>query len=206
MKKLTTLTGPSCAGKSTLECMMVERGCAKAISTTTRSPRAGEVDGVDYYFVSKERFASMKLCNMFVEHVEFGEHSYGLSVPELNRLYTLSNHVVVVCEPVGASQIKSWARSQPGVVLTSVFVDNPSQVIADRFLRRVVQDAINSNGSAMNSVITSYSKRMAMMIDMEPTWRNASSEITYDLTFKTFDESNCTDVADILCGVASTVE
>src|SRR3569832_2784359 len=142
MKKLTTLTGPSCAGKSTLEKMMAERGCMKAVSTTTRSPRAGEVDGVDYYFVSKEKFLTMATLDMFIEMVKFGEHHYGVTVAELERLWMDGEHVVLVCEPVGAEQIQKWAKKRPDVQLTSDFIDNPTSVIADRFLRRFGGDLL----------------------------------------------------------------
>src|SRR3569623_2214195 len=105
MKKQTTLTGPSCAGKSTLEKMMAERGCMKAVSTTTRSPRAGEVDGVDYYFVSKEKFLTMATLDMFIEMVKFGEHHYGVTVAEMGRLWMDGEKVVLLSEPVGAEKI-----------------------------------------------------------------------------------------------------
>lgn len=209
MKKLTTLTGPSCAGKSTLEAMMVERGCAKAVSVTTRAPRAGEVDGVDYYFVSNDKFNTLKVCNMFVEFVQFGDQQYGLTTTELKRLYMSCDHVVVVCEPIGAAQIKRWARSeQGGILLTSVFVDNPSSVIAERFLRRVIADATSTATlQTSEKIIKSYSKRMAMMIDAEPLWRNPSSSgLTYDLTLPTFDETNCSDIANLLCGAPAIIE
>lgn len=208
MKKLTTLTGPSCAGKSTLEKMMAERGCMKAVSTTTRAPRKGEQDGVDYYFVSKEKFLTMATLDMFVEMVKFGEHHYGVAVAELERLWMQGEHVVLVCEPNGAEQIQKWARRRPDVQLTSVFIDNSSAVIAERFLRRVIDDAMKAAvtpGMDYNKTIDSYAKRMAMMINTEPTWRipaysPAPNGLKYDLVFESFDSTNDTRIADILCG------
>src|SRR3569832_428159 len=167
MKKLTTLTGPSCAGKSTLEKMMAERGCMKAVSTTTRSPRAGEVDGVDYYFVSKEKFLTMATLDMFIEMVKFGEHYFGVSVAELVRLWRDGVHVVLVCEPGGAEQIQNWAKKRPDVQLTSVFIDNPTSVITDRFLRRFGGDLLAAEVEQDSErVINSYAKRMAMMVNV----------------------------------------
>jgi len=206
MKKLTTLTGPSCAGKSTLEKMMAERGCMKAVSTTTRSPRAGEVDGVDYYFVSKEKFLTMATLDMFIEMVKFGEHHYGVTVAELERLWMDGEHVVLVCEPVGAEQIQKWAKKRPDVQLTSVFIDNPTSVITDRFLRRFGGDLLAAEVEQDSErVINSYAKRMAMMVNVEPTWRIAAYNslqggLRYDLVFESFDQSNDTRIADILCG------
>lgn len=53
-RTLVTLTGPSCTGKSTVARKLVELGFVELISTTTRTPRQGEVEGVHYYFRSKE--------------------------------------------------------------------------------------------------------------------------------------------------------
>lgn len=210
MKKLTTLTGPSCAGKSTLEKMMVERGCMKAVSTTTRAPRAGEIDGKDYYFVSKDKFALMHGEGMFIESVQFGDQNYGVSVAEIEHLFRQGDHIVLVCEPVGAEQIQKWARTRPDILLTSVFVDNPSSVISDRFLRRFNDDVTTAkilrDQSMLDKTIASYAKRMAMMINTEPTWRipaysPAPGRLTYDLVFESFDETNDDRIANLLCGV-----
>lgn len=205
MKNLTTLTGPSCAGKSTLEKMMVERGAMKAVSITTRSPRVGEIDGVDYYFISKAKFATMQECGCFVECVQFGEHAYGLSTAELNRLYALGSHVVVVCEPIGAAMIQRYCKEDPTITLTSVFVDNPSSVIADRFLKRAIDDAAGAKTSEdRKKFFDGYAKRLAMMINVEPNWRtaayNASSALPhYDMVFETFNETNAERIANLIC-------
>jgi guanylate kinase len=210
MKKLTTLTGPSCAGKSTLEKMMVDRGCMKAVSSTTRTPRAGETDGVDYYFMSKDKFLLMATEGMFIEVVRFGDQHYGVSVAEIERLFMNGDHVVLVCEPNGAEQIQKWARARPDIQLTSVFVDNPTSVISDRFLRRFHQDVQATMGDydpqVTEKVYAAYAKRMAMMVNTEPTWRipaysPAPGRLAYDLVFESFDSTNDDRIANILCEV-----
>jgi guanylate kinase len=55
---LITLTGPSCAGKTTLEDRLIKAGFDRVISNTTRAPRRGEIDGVHYHFRTPEWFAN----------------------------------------------------------------------------------------------------------------------------------------------------
>lgn len=214
MKYLTTLTGPSCAGKSTLEAMMVERGCIKAISTTTRKPRATETDGVDYYFVTKETFRTMKDCAMFIESVEFGEHSYGVTTTELHRLFEKSDHVILVCEPNGAQQIRAYCAQTTDISLRQVFVDNPMSVIAERFLHRVVEDtigaAVTNDTDRVKAIIHAHANRLAIMTSVEkdwvadaygfyhPTFLGTGTGFCYDQVINRFDEVNSTQVADSL--------
>ena len=191
MKRLTTLTGPSCAGKSTLERMLAERGAQRAISTTTRAPRNGEVDGVDYYFVSQDEFATLRECGMLVECAKFGDHWYGLSIAELDRVFAQGDHVVAVCEPVGANRIKEYCASRDDIRLREVFVDNPLDVINDRFLKRFYEDmrkaAMLRQGDP-KMITARYAKRLTVMQTTERAWREELH--LYDLYLPRFDEFN----------------
>lgn len=217
MKLLTTLTGPSCAGKSTLETMLVARGCLKAVSTTTRAPRAGEQDGVDYYFVSQTKFHTLKECGMFIEHVQFGDHWYGVTTAELERLWQQGEHVILVCEPVGAKQIRAWAADRQDVQLRQVFVDNPESVINDRFLRRFYEDiraaSMLRDQTLFEKTLATYAKRLSVMQGTERTWvleaydcahpdasrlSHDQKGFRYDTVIERFDEFNANEVADDL--------
>ncbi len=110
---IITITGPSCAGKSTLERLLVKRGIAvNAISTTTRPMRTGDVQGESYYFVTREGFEQGLALGNFVEHVEFGGNYYGLSVSEIMRVAERSKPIAVVCEPIGQKQISSLLQGK----------------------------------------------------------------------------------------------
>lgn len=217
MKRITTLTGPSCAGKSTLESMMERRGCMKAVSTTTRAARAGEKEGVDYYFVSANAFDIMNNCGAFVECVQFGEHWYGLSTAELERLFTGGDHIVLVCEPVGAKQVAKYCRSRPDILLRSIFVDNPESVISDRFLKRAFDDmlaALREGDGSHQRVKAAYAKRLQIMTTIERGWiaeahgdahpnrrpLHAIDHLAfkYDVLLDRFDETNAEDVTCLL--------
>lgn len=77
--KLMVLSGPSGVGKGTIvDRLLKERAnCALSISCTTREPRAGEKDGVSYFFISREKFESMIAENGFLEYSEHFSNYYG---------------------------------------------------------------------------------------------------------------------------------
>lgn len=184
MKKiLTTLTGPSCAGKSTLEKMLAEKGCLAAVSTTTRPPRVGEHDGIHYYFLDNDAFNAQAAEGGFIECVRFGEHQYGVSVAELERQWEQGDHVVLVVEPNGAKQIREWARTRPDVRLQQAFITNPPATIAERFLRRYHQDmpSRGSDTGSMSDIVTrNYTHRLAMIMTGEQQWvRDAAEDAKY---------------------------
>ncbi len=94
MKKglLIILSGPSGVGKGTVREYIVKTNKVDitfSISMTTRKPRAGETDGVEYYFVSEEEFQKHIDNNDFLEHASFVGHSYG--TPKV-AVYELCNH------------------------------------------------------------------------------------------------------------------
>ena len=215
MKRLITLTGPSCAGKSTLEARLEQMGASRAVSTTTRAPRAGERDGVDYYFVSLSKFLTMKHCEMFVESAKFGEHYYGLAVAELERLHMRGDHVIFVCEPQGAKQIRKYCARSPGVGLYQVFVDNPQPVIIARFLERFLQDYEHAKATGSSDAVArlkdAYNKRAVSSGGAErgwiaeayfsahPTYREwDDTHFRYDRLIERFDESNIDEIATSL--------
>ena len=198
---IVTLTGPSCAGKSTLAKMLVKRCFSNAISTTTRQPRAGDVDGESYYFVTREGFEQGVALGNFVENVEFGGNYYGLSVPEVMRLKEEGKPIVVVCEPIGQKQIAAWCKAN-GFPIFSVFVDNPEQVIAQRFISRLSEEAMQGLGID-EKTIGSYAGRMKEMMTTERCWvGEAWAGDIYNLRVSEFNEANCDEIADIVAGIA----
>lgn len=205
MKRITTLTGPSCAGKSTLEDLMVTRGCLGAISHTTRQPRIGEENHVDYYFIDVVTFKRLRAQGEFIEAVQFGEHFYGVSKAEIKRQFNNGDHIILVCEPNGAKQISEWAKTRQDFKLTSVFIDSPESVTADRFLRRTFDSILNSALSGklqQEKAFKTAAERMVIMGGIEKGWRAEAygqahprnrdeiSAFKYDVLIEFFDASN----------------
>lgn len=76
---LVVISGPSGVGKGTIARLIVERDSnfALSVSCTTRSPRKGEEDGIDYFFISRERFEQKKKAGGFLEYSEHFGNDYG---------------------------------------------------------------------------------------------------------------------------------
>jgi guanylate kinase len=194
---IVTLTGPSCAGKSTLEARLRKVGFTNVISTTTRSPRAGEVDGQSYYFVSREDFVRGRDAGAFVENVDFNGELYGISSAEIRRVADLGRPIVMVVEPEGLRQVRRYGFDH-GWAMLHVFVNNPPKVIASRFLNRVAADlalALTTEKTAV--VIESYSKRLAVMLSDEQHWEEDLGDDCH-LLLRVFDESNVEDVVGLI--------
>lgn len=103
MNKVFAIIGPPSSGKSTLvKRLLTDFGIPAMVSHTTRAPKAGEIEGVDYYFVDKSRFAQQ----VFVERVTYSGEYYGLSKFEV--LQKLKNHAISVVDisPDGLEQMK----------------------------------------------------------------------------------------------------
>jgi guanylate kinase len=83
------ISGPSGAGKSTILKRLLEEYPDKfgfSISHTTRSPRAGEENGREYHFVTKEEFLDLIDKNGFIEHAQFGGNHYGTSIKTVEEI------------------------------------------------------------------------------------------------------------------------
>jgi guanylate kinase len=121
--KVFVITGPSGVGKGTLIKLLRERLPEIALSTsaTTRAPREGERDGVDYHFLSSEEFARRADANDFLEHAAYSGNRYGTLRSEVERRLDEGESVVLEIEVQGARQVRA---AMPEAVL--VFIAPPS--------------------------------------------------------------------------------
>ena len=130
--KLLVLSGPSGCGKGTvLRALMAGReDMAFSVSATTRSPRPGEVDGREYFFVTRERFMEMVEQGELLEHAEFVGNCYGTPKAPVLQQLDAGRHVLLDIEVQGAAQVK---KAMPEAVL--VFLTPPSLEELERRLR-----------------------------------------------------------------------
>lgn len=95
------LVGSSASGKTALSVLLREKyGLLKTVTYTTRKPRIGEKDGLDYHFVSKNLFNEMRSRNEFVETTDYNGNSYGSSKNEI------SDNKVLIVDPSGLKAYK----------------------------------------------------------------------------------------------------
>ena len=118
------ITGPSGVGKGTLIRGLLERvpGLELSVSATTRRPRPGERDGVDYHFLTPEQFEAHVAGGDFVEHATYSGHRYGTLRSELERRLQGGDGVVLEIEVQGARQVRA---AMPEAV--AVFIAPPSR-------------------------------------------------------------------------------
>jgi len=105
---LIVFSGPSGSGKGTVlkEALKKSNDLCVSVSATTRAPRDGETDGVDYMFYSKEQFLELVSGNGFLEWACFCENYYGTPRAEVERLLDSGKNVVLEIEVQGAMKIK----------------------------------------------------------------------------------------------------
>lgn len=202
---IVTLTGPSCAGKTTLEKRLKDVGFEQVISTTTRAPRAGEVDGKAYYFISREAFVANRDGGAYVESVEFNGNFYAVSAEEVKRVAAKGKPIVVIVEPEGLKQIRVYCQNRDWNYFT-VFIDNPGNVIGERYLARYMDDlkkAVESGASDadIKKVQASYAGRLGVMLKDECWWGEDVGPLC-DLWLHEFNERNIDAVIDRIGQVA----
>ena len=106
--KLIVLSGPGGVGKSTVAKMVREAGDFwVSVSATTRKPRANEVHGHDYFFVSDEEFSRMIKADEFLEWAEFAGNRYGTPQEKVEHALLLGKNVLLEIEIAGAKQVKT---------------------------------------------------------------------------------------------------
>jgi guanylate kinase len=132
------ITGPSGVGKGTLIRGLMERVGALelSVSATTRAPRPGERDGVDYHFLTREEFDRRVREGDFVEHADYAGRSYGTLRSELEERVRARTPIVLEIEVQGARQVRA---SVPDAV--QVFIAPPSlQELRTRLIGRGTDD------------------------------------------------------------------
>jgi len=107
---LIIVSGPSGSGKSTLIRLALPRASIPlrlAVSATTRSPRPGEIDGVDYHFWPSELFQARIAAGAFLEHAQVhGKHHYGTPRDEINGYRERGIGVILDIDVQGAAQVR----------------------------------------------------------------------------------------------------
>lgn len=135
---LFVIAAPSGAGKTTLTRMALAQSprLALSISTTTRAPRPGEQDGVDYHFVSVATFKQLQTAGEFLESAEVHGNFYGTTRRGIEALLSDDRDVILEIDWQGAQQIRKIYPESVGV-----FILPPSLDVLERRLQGRGQDS-----------------------------------------------------------------
>ena len=134
LSKLFVISGPSGAGKGTLVARVRERlpQLGLTVSATTRSPRAGEIDGVSYHFLTDEEFTRRIEAGDFVEWAQVHDHRYGTLVSEVESKLAGGRSLILEIDVQGALNVR---KRFPDAVL--IFIEPPSMaVLRERLVGR----------------------------------------------------------------------
>lgn len=175
---LVTITGPSAGGKSHLfNYIRDEAKLPCLISTTTRPPRTGEVEGVDYFFISMEESLRLEKEGQFAELAHYNGHRYGVTKQEFHSKLKEGMAFLVV-EPGGIDHYAKPAIDA-GAVHVKAYVHTKPEVRLERFKKRCDQDMIKAIAKSDDYVVLRDAvlkaqavalSRMEQMLGPEMKW------------------------------------
>ena len=127
------MSAPSGCGKSTLIDMLLQEypDIVYSISCTTREPRGEEEDGLDYHFLSKERFEELIAENAFIEYANVHGNYYGTLKSPIVEVLAEGNSMIMDIDVQGAAKVRDYVRSLPNtdamkMGYVDIFIDPPS--------------------------------------------------------------------------------
>lgn len=173
---LVTLTAPSNSGKSYL--LNYIRDVEKLpclISTTTRPARKGEVEGVDYFFITEEESRAIEAKDGFAELMEYNGYRYGVSKEEFFGKLAKGVAFLIV-EPSGIHNYVAPAL-EAGAIHANYYVDAPEELRIARMKQRLmndVDDALNQSEiapAAVRKVVSTHVTRLITMLTTEREWK-----------------------------------
>ena len=183
---LIVLSAPSGCGKSTIVSgLLQKRGKLKfSVSATTRAPREGEVDGKDYFFVSREKFAEMVENGEFLEHAQYVENRYGTPRGPVERELDAGNDVLLDIEIQGAFQVRAQrpdtlmvfllppsfeelekrlvlrGKDSPEVIRRRLEVARRECLEAEKYDYRIVNDDVERAVNEFNNIIEAERRKI----------------------------------------------
>jgi guanylate kinase len=141
---LILISAPSGGGKTTLcnQLLAARPDMTRAVTCTTRAPRPGETDGVDYYFFAPAEFQRRLAAGEFIEHATVFGRSYGILRSELLDKLRQGRDILLNVDVQGAATIRTQARQEPELerALVTVFLTPSSLAILEERLKKRAAD------------------------------------------------------------------
>jgi guanylate kinase len=164
---LYVISAPSGAGKTTIvhQVMDMHPNLQFSISYTTRKPRAGETDGIDYFFLDRSNFEQMQDADEFLEFAEVFGHYYGTGRQKVEELRNHGHDVLLEIDWQGAQQVRSRQSD-----CCSIFILPPSLAELERRLRGRDTDSDDA-----------IKRRLSEAIDDISHWREFDHVVINDL-------------------------
>jgi guanylate kinase len=132
---MVILSSPSGAGKTTITKKIIQKfeNFKISVSHTTRKPRPNEVEGIDYYFVSKSEFEDLITKNEFYEHAKIFDNYYGTSKKSVQSILKNNNDILFDIDWQGTKQLSKYKELKP----IKIFILPPNkEELKKRLLQR----------------------------------------------------------------------
>lgn len=156
--RLIVLSAPSGCGKGTILAeVFKDKSFALSVSATTRAPREGEVDGVNYHFLTREDFEQRIAEGKFIEYAEYCDNLYGTLMSEVDDRLEQGLNVVLEIETKGAMKVR---EKRPDAIF--IFVLPPSVAELRRRLKK--------RGTETDEVIEKRVSQAAWEIEQSPKY------------------------------------
>ena len=156
--RLIVLSAPSGCGKGTILAeVFKDKSFALSVSATTRAPREGEVDGVNYHFLTREDFEQRIADGKFIEYAEYCDNLYGTLMSEVDDRLEQGLNVVLEIETKGAMKVR---EKRPDAIF--IFVLPPSVAELRRRLKK--------RGTETDDVIEKRVSQAAWEIEQSPKY------------------------------------
>lgn len=162
--EVTILVGPTASGKSTVLTELCRlHDFEKLVTTTTREPREGEVNGVDYHFLTKEDFVEKEKDGYFLESVFFKNNHYGTGLNALQKDFG-NKKPIIILEPVGAKVAVDIFKKM-GIKPFTIYIDEPYETCVKRVMERAASEE----------------EKVHRLNELKTTEKNWSTYMDYDL-------------------------
>ena len=142
---LLVLSGPSAVGKTTVAQRLLAEcpNLIRMVTCTTRAPRVGEVDGVDYHFLSEQEFCQRIEAGEFLEHAQVYQNRYGTLKSSVTKAFKAGKDVLIVNDVQGALALQAMARADvklAGALKTLFMILKDVDALLARILSRGAED------------------------------------------------------------------
>lgn len=175
MFNMIVLSGASASGKTEVAKVLASKyGIVKVITTTTRQIRIHETDGVDYFFVSNEKFLQMIKEDKFVEYTEYNGNFYGSTKDQIQ------DNKCVVIDPIG---LKAYSQIKDKNVVT-FFLESEEDTRYKRMLQR--GDSVENASRRIINDRTAFAKSNICKVDFNIDSESNSVEEVADIIYKLY--------------------
>lgn len=170
-KNLLLIAGVSGSGKSHFETELKANGFCKAVTTTTRPQRDGEVGGVHYHFSDVADFEQKISNGDLVEFAMVGSNYYGMDLASLNDLAKKNSNLYIILDPQGVKAYQEYFADKDDWQIRTLFIDCPVDLRSERVSQRIGDESSFEQ-------IFDVMERLLQTRSCETEWR---SMVSYDL-------------------------